>query len=545
MSSPQPPDRSPLLRMLLAAAIMLAFSYLAARTILVAGSQYRSHEKALALLLLGAECFIVVHGITYVTQILRVVLAKGAVDRPEQRRGLPPDPPSVAVVVASYREPLEVLEATLTSFYNLTYPNKRLYLLDDTRYDMPGADREKDAEYRKAVEDLCRRFQADLFRHKWHGAKAGILNDFLAFRAGERREGFLFLPLSGRPDAEAETYITVFDADQNPFPDFLDDLVAMCEADPRMAFVQTPQFYTNTESNRVARAAGLQQTVFYEYICEGKGLRNAMMCCGTNVLFRRAALMDVGGFDEDSVTEDFATSLKFHMRGWRSAYYGRPCAFGMGPEDLGGYFKQQFRWALGTVGQLRRIVPAMLRQPRALAAGAWWEYLTAASYYLVGLVFLVVALCPPLYILARVPTFFLRPEIYAAFFAPYFALSLFIFLWTLTQRNYSARDLFMGQVLITASFPVYAKAAIMGLAGIKGRFVVTPKTAGAGLPLRALWPQIAMVLVNAVAIVWGVNRLYYEREMAAAVGVNMFWCAYHAAIVSSVFCFNRPAKSAS
>ena len=35
--------------------------------------------------------------------------------------------PPVAVVVSSYKEPLSVIEDTLTCFYNMTYPNKQLY----------------------------------------------------------------------------------------------------------------------------------------------------------------------------------------------------------------------------------------------------------------------------------------------------------------------------------------------------------------------------------------------------------------------------------
>ena len=91
-------------------------------------------------------------------------------------------------------------------------------------------------------------------------------------------------------------------------------------------------------------------------------------------MFRREALMDVGGFDESSVTEDFATSLKFHSKGWHSTYLNKVCAFGLGPEDLGGYFKQQYRWALGTVGLFRTILGTMISSPGLLSPGKWWEY---------------------------------------------------------------------------------------------------------------------------------------------------------------------------
>ena len=433
-----------------------------------------------------------------------------------------------------------MLEDTLVAFYNLDYPNKQLVLLDDTRYDLPGGDPAALRAYGAEIEALCTRLKVDLFRRRWRGAKAGIVNDFLDFTAGRAKEGSVYRPLSGKPLPPAARYIAIFDADQNPFPNFLNDLVSIMERNPRMAFVQTPQVYTNTRHNRVSQAAALQQSVFYEYICEGKGLENAMFCCGTNVLFRIEALQAVGGFDESSVTEDFATSWKFHAAGWESLYYPRACAFGMGPEDLGSYFKQQFRWALGTVGQFGRVLASLWRRPGLFHSTHWGEYLLSCSYYLIGFAFLILVSCPILYLFFNVPTYFANPELYIAFFVPYFSLSMGLFLWTLRQRHYRMKDLMLGQLLIAVSFPVYIKASLQALIGIKGRFVVTPKGVGAALPIRDIWPQLLLLGINAAAVVWGLNRLWFEREPVGALVVNTLWAVYHCALLSSVFYFNTP-----
>lgn len=208
--------------------------------------------------------------------------------------------------------------------------NKRLYLLDDTRYDKKGSQQEL-AKYREEVAKLAHFCSTSVFRRQWRGAKAGIMNDFLATLGGRGNDCFELVAAPGVLPLGEEKYLIVFDADMNPFPDFVEPLVASIEADSQLAFVKTPQYYTNFENNRVARASGLQQAVFYEYICEGKSLKNAMFCCGTNVMFRISALQDVGGFREDSVTEDFATSFQFHQRGWGSRYLNRASAFGLGP----------------------------------------------------------------------------------------------------------------------------------------------------------------------------------------------------------------------
>lgn len=522
------------------AAIVMSMLYLMVRTVVVIFSDYLWYEIVMAWLLLFAETFIFVHGIGYFLEIYHVTRHRVPPDR--ERETPPPleTYPPVAIIVSSFKEPLPVIEETLISFYNLTYPNKRIYFLDDTRYDLPGDDPEEMMSYRCSIDELCRRIGVDLFRRRWRGAKAGMINDFLAFLEGRTLKGFEYRSFYPTAQREKEKYIIVFDADQNPFPNFVEPLVAKMEAEPKLAFIQTPQYYSNFEKNRVANAAGLQQIVFYEYICEGKSIEDAMFCCGTNVIFRREALMDVGGFDESSVTEDFATSLKFHLRGWNSAYHRDVLAFGMGPEDLGGYFKQQFRWALGTVGLLRQIAARFFREPGKLPLVKWWEYFLSSTHYFIGLVFLILVICPLIYLLFRVPSYFARPEIYLVFFLPYILISMFTFFYTLHERRYRPSDIIRGQLLMAITFPVYIKASISALLGYRGSFVVTPKGGSAALPLKDLWTQLTIAVCCFVAIVWGINRLIYEREPLGGLLVNIFWCLYHFVILSSVLYFNNP-----
>lgn len=514
--------------------------YLGARIFLFLGADYAWHEKTLALALLLAEVFLVVHGFGYFLNIYRVLTRAG-------QAGLSPDHvpplrsyPPIAVVVSSFREPLEVVEDTLTCFYNLTYPAKRIFFLDDTRYDLPNWDPEAAAAYRQSIDELCGRIGVNLFRRQWRGAKAGMINDFLAYLDGRGPEGAELRSFDGRGEPGAEKYILVFDADMNPFPDFAEPLAAFMEDNPRLAFIQTPQYYSNFEHNRVARAAGLQQAVFYEYICEGKSMGDAMFCCGTNVIFRRDALRDVGGFDESSVTEDFATSLRFHEKRWQSAYLNKVTAFGLGPEDLGGYFKQQFRWALGTTGLLRSVLGRLLTRPGSMSAVKWWEYFLSCTHYYVGWVLFVTMLCPALYLFFGMPSYFANPQMYAMFFTPYILLTVSLFFWTLSQRRYRVSELINGIALQAVCFPVYMRASLLGAFGVRGTFGITPKGRSLVLPLVRLWPQVGTALMCLSAAAWGLTRLWYEREPAWALAVNSAWCLYHFVVISSVLYFNSP-----
>ena len=525
---------------IVAAAMLAVSAFLVVRITLFLLTEGEWYDRLAAAVLLFAECFYFVNCLGYFGNVFRVLTrARGDVALPDDLPELE-EYPEIAIAVASYREPLEVVENNLICFRNLTYPNKQIYLLDDTRYDLKKEDATQLQQYRAAIDDLCRRIGVNLFRRRWHGAKAGMINDFLAFLEGRPLDGSELQHFQKTGTSGTEKYLAVFDADMNPLPDFAESIVQIMEKNEKIAFVQTPQYYTNFETNRVARAAGLQQVVFYEYICEGKSLQDAMICCGTNVMFRRKALVEVGGFDDTSVTEDFATSIKFHSTGWSSRYFNRICAFGMGPNDLGGYFKQQFRWALGTVGLFRPTLWKMIHNPRALPLGRWYEYLLSSTYYFVGWAFLALLICPVIYLFFDIPRYFAHPNIFFIFFVPYLSMTMLAFMNTLRAKNYRRVDMYNGLLLANVTFPIYIKASFLGLLGFRGKFGITPKSGSSSLPLRSLWPQLLTMTALLAAAVWGLNRVYYIRDPVPALSVNVFWCLYNFWLLLTIFYFNRP-----
>ncbi len=495
-------------------AILSATNYLIVRGVLLGRAKYSAVDGVFAVLLLLAEGFILFHGIGYSVAILwsrkkarDIASILGGAQVLEENAQ-----PSVAIITAARHEPKEVLAETFITVNNIEYKNKRVYFLDDSIKE----------EYHKEAEELAREHHLTLFRRTkpWHGAKAGIINDFL--------------------EQMTEKYLVIFDADSNPMPDFLNPLVPIMEANEKLGFIQTPQFYTNIENNRVARAAMLQQAVFYEYICDGKGIVDSMFCCGTNVILRVSALRTIGGMDERTVTEDFATSLRLHTHGFSSLYYNHVCVFGMGPEDLIGFFTQQFRWAAGTIQVFKSLVARFFTKPFSMKPGQWFQYFLSGTYYWVGLAYFTLILGPLLYIFFKVPSFFIRPEVYFLSFLPYMLLSASIFYFSLRKRNYKPRDLIPGQLLGATTFYVHMKAAFAALLGIKLSFGVTSKAKGGAIPYRVLWPQLSVIAATFIACVWAANRFIYEREPALI--INGFWMFYQFLVFSSIFYFNRESK---
>lgn len=498
-------DRGGLLIALVNVLVIAACVYLITRALFLSQAFREPFGAVMSVVLLLSEAFVMFHSVAYCIDFVYACRRVAPLVVPVDWE----NPPGVSILLPARHEPYGVLEQTLICLQNLDYANKTIYFLDDS----------SDEKYKREAEELALTYGAHIFRRVVrHGAKAGIINDCIQHIN--------------------DPYVVIFDADQNPAPDFLRTLLPVIEADPKLAFVQTPQFYTNTDTNPISFGANLQHCMFYEYICEGKSERGAMILCGTNAIIRLQALRDIGGLDEGSITEDFATSVDWHSQGWKSLYYGRACVYGEGPTTMSAYLKQQWRWSRGNLGVFKKILRLFFAHPGSMSFSQWWEYCATGTYYFIGWAYFLLMLCPLIYIFFGVPSFFAQPEIYLLTFLPYFTLSFAIFFASMRKRHYGFRQLITGVLLSFISFPVYMKAAVAALLNLKASFSVTDKgAAGELVPYRVFPVQIFMWLLNFAGIVWGANRVIHEQDMSVL--MSMFWVFYHFCLLSSVFYFRQ------
>jgi cellulose synthase (UDP-forming) len=241
-----------------------------------------------------------------------------------------------------------------------------------------------------------------------------------------------------------------------------------------------------------------------------------MICCGTNVVFRRAALDEVGGFPTDSLTEDFALSIDLHERQWESVYVSEPLAAGYGPEDLAAYIGQQHRWARGCLGALPRVVRAKLPARRKA------QYLLSAGYFLSGWTVAVYLSLPLLRILFGIqPLAGSSADTFLAAFAPYFALSL-----ATVASVGGGKYTFAAYSLATSTFWLQLHATWQVLRRQSRGFVVTPKAGDAGRQLRPAAPTLAIVTALVGAAVFGL-----ARSQDAATLNNVAFAGLHVAVL--------------
>jgi len=83
-------------------------------------------------------------------------------------------------------------------------------------------------------------------------------------------------------------------------------------------------------------------------------LGKVLTISGVVSAFRKPALMSVGLWSTDMVTEDIDVTWKLEKKFWAIHYELNAIAWILVPETLGGYWKQRVRWAQGGIEVLRR-----------------------------------------------------------------------------------------------------------------------------------------------------------------------------------------------
>ena len=368
---------------------------------------------------------------------------------------------TVDVFITTYGEDLGTIRRTVGAALAM-HGRHETWVLDDGRSD----------DVRALAAELGARY---VRRLSSNGAKAGNLNHALSITRGE-----LFV---------------VFDADFVPKPEFLYETVPFF-ATKDVAFVQTPQVYGNLHTV-VSKGAGYMQAVFYRFIQPGRNRFNAAFCVGTNVIFRRAAIDDVGGIYSDSKSEDVWTSLMLHEKGWRTVYIPQPLAVGDTPETVEAYTKQQLRWATGGFEIMLTHNP--MSPKRRLTIDQRLQYSVTATFYLTGIAPLLLILVPPLQIYLNLTPMNLTitPATWLLYYAGFYVMQVLVAFYTLGS--------FRWQTLLMAavSFPIYVRALLNAVLRREQAWHVTGAKGAYRSPFAFIQPQVLVFVFLALTTVVG------------------------------------------
>lgn len=385
---------------------------------------------------------------------------------------------TVDVFITVYGEPLDVVEKTVVAARDMIGKH-RTYILDDGESE--------------DVRAIAQRVGVNYIRRTEHKhAKAGNINHALSVTNGD--------------------FFVVFDADHVPKPHFLQETLPFF-AGQKTAFVQTPQFYTNTH-NPIARGAAYAQQLFYRFICTGKNRFNAVFCVGTNVVFRRSAIMEIGGIYEKSNSEDIWTSILLHEAGYVSVFIPDVLAEGQAPDTIAAYTKQQLRWATGGFEILFTHNP--LRAPK-MSLDQKMQYFSTVTFYLLGVAVALLFLVPPLAIFMDMTAVTASGSLfdwllhYLAFYGFYFGVTIYC------MNGFKFETL----VLASASFPTYIKALWNVIAGKAVGWTATGKRLSES-PMNFLVPQVLVFIFLLGSSIFGVVLVVAGKPLSLALVWNMF-----------------------
>lgn len=398
--------------------------------------------------------------------------------------------PSVDVCITVAGEPVELVRQTVMAAKVMDYPNFAVHILNDGY--VAGKDNWRD------IEALANELGvACITRTVAGGAKAGNINNALKLTDG--------------------TLVACLDADHVPHSTFLSKTVPFF-GDPVVGFVQTPQFYKNYAANYLTNGAWDQQELFFGPICKGKNRLNAATMCGTNMVIRRSALLEVGGMCTESIAEDFITGLLIHARGYHSVYIPEVLAEGLATEDLLSYSKQQFRWARGALDVIFRWNPFFMK---GLTFAQRIQYVSSASFYLSGLIIVIDALLPLFFFYSGIVPVHISGMLLAAVFLPYFFLTIYVI-----QRTSNFTFTFSSLGFSMGSFNIHLRALASAATFRKTAFSITMKERVRGnfLPL-VKWHILYIVLV-----IGGIPVAFMREGVSAALLNNTAWALINAIV---------------
>ncbi|MFB5761980.1 glycosyltransferase family 2 protein [Paenibacillus medicaginis] len=235
------------------------------------------------------------------------------------------DFPTVTVLVPAHNEEL-VVAITAEHILRLNYPEDKVQIIviADNCTDQT-ADKLRDLKSRSSY----RHRDFMVFERTGTGGKSGALNDALKLATGE--------------------WICVYDADAAPERNALLFLVQKA--------LEKPELYGAVFGRNKARNRGqnfLSKCINQELVTIQRVHHTGLWelfkvgtIPGTNFIVKSELMREIGGWDEDAITEDTAVSFEIMKKGQLIALAPQAEAYQQEPEKLSVYMKQRGRWSKG------------------------------------------------------------------------------------------------------------------------------------------------------------------------------------------------------
>jgi len=295
--------------------------------------------------------------------------------RPVEPKTIFEDLPIVTVQLPVYNEKF-VVERLIDAVAALDYPADKLQIqvLDDSTDETRGLIAQLVAGHRDNGVWIDHIHRVDR-----RGYKAGALADAMPQVAGE--------------------FIAIFDADFVPEPGLLKKAIHHL-ADPEIGMVQTRWAHLNREYSLLTKVQAIMLDAHFVNEQVARYHSGAMFNFnGTAGIWRKQAILDGGGWQADTITEDLDLSYRVQLAGWKFAYLRDVECPSELPVDMNAFKSQQHRWAKGAIEVMKKILGTVWRAPIAVHKKVEATlHLTSNMSYMLMLVDSLLFLLPSIFI---------------------------------------------------------------------------------------------------------------------------------------------------
>lgn len=371
--------------------------------------------------------------------------------------------PRVTIQLPLYNERY-VGKRIIDAVAEMDYPQNKLHIqvLDDS------------------TDDSLELLQTRVSQLQAEGLRIDLIHrtDRTGYKAGALANGLM------HTDGE---FIAIFDADFIPKPDFLRQTIPYFKTDPNIGVVQTRWGHLNDDENLLTRSQALAIDGHFavEQFARSAG-KLIFSFNGTGGVWRRSCIVDAGGWQCDTLTEDFDLSYRAQIKGWRFLFVRDIMVPGEVPPQLGAYKQQQARWSKGSTQVLMKMAVPLIFSKLGIRQRLMG--LVQLFQYTIQLVIFLTLLLSPLVVITHT---FENSTI-----APLGILGLCAPLLSILGQQSLYRDwakrciYFPVMVLFSSGMLVNnSRAAISALLQRPGEFQRTPKFHVEAKPKRRRWMQ--------------------------------------------------------
>jgi len=155
--------------------------------------------------------------------------------------------------------------------------------------------------------------------------------------------------------------IAVYDADNTPDPSSLKYLVAQLLLHPELGAVLGKFRTVNKNATLLTRFINIETLSFQSMLQAGRWqMHNIATIPGTNFVVWTSLVRELGGWDENALTEDSELSIRIIQHGYKIKFIPYALTFEQEPQEWRVWVRQRMRWVRGNnyvIGKFFRQIP--------------------------------------------------------------------------------------------------------------------------------------------------------------------------------------------